>query len=342
MSLVEQRERECLHHQRRHQVLEHAPAPREQRSGSSGGSEGSAQPEPVIDRHVVLGNRYEGGESRFRSEQIVVRVVYRVAADVITDREQLPLGVVQEAEIHLHGVGVRALRYRPQPLRIEIRARRILHHLVAGLLERDQMSGKVPAIHRRDVRRLEHPQLVQIVPVEEMSVKTPHPLQRPEHLLHAVDHVRPRDEAEVDRADGREKLESDVGGRCAERQNRLGVLLEVVRREPVRLFGHEFLEVHPVQLCIPERCLSLRFGEMQLTENRWAAQRERNARARQPGQHERESPHDEQEPLIRGRDSANSDVHTYQRSQNQTERCNRQHFSPRLELRADTHGPLDL
>ncbi len=45
---------------------------------------------------------------------------------------------------------------RPQSLRVELRTRRILHHLEAGLLERDQMAREVAAVDGRDVRRLEN------------------------------------------------------------------------------------------------------------------------------------------------------------------------------------------
>jgi hypothetical protein len=247
----------------------------------------------VVDRDIVFRHRHERREARFGSEQVVVRVVYRVAPDVIADREQFSLVVVQEAEIHLHGVGVCPLGDRSQPLRVQLRARWILHHLEAGLLERDQMPREVAAVDSRDVRRLEHTQFVQIVPVEEVPVKAAHSLQRSEHLLDAVDHVGSRDEAKVDRAHGREKLQSDVRRRRAERQNRLGVFLEVVRRQPVGLFTDELLEVHPVQLCVPERRGSLRFSEVNFAENRGTAQREGDARTRHPRQHQRQSRHDE-------------------------------------------------
>ncbi len=118
-----------------------------------------------------------------------------------------------------------------------------------------------------------------------MTVEAAHPLERAEYLLHAIDHVRACDEAQVDCTDGGQQLQPDVGGRRTERDYRLWVFLEVVRREPMRLFRHEFLEVHPVQLRIPKRRLSLRIGEMYFTQNCGSAQRQCDARARQPRQH---------------------------------------------------------
>ena len=332
MRLVEQREREGLHHQRRHEILEHAPAPREQRPGSSGGSEGSAEPEPVIDRHVVLGNRYERGESGLRSEQVVVRVVHRVAADVISDGEQLSLAVVQKAEIHLDRVGMGALGDCPESLGIRFGAGLILQHLVARLLQSDQMSGEISAVDRRDVRRLQHSQLVQVVPVEEVSVEPSHPLQRPEHFFYAIDHVRSRDEAEIGRADCGQKLKTDIRGGCAKSQHWLRVFLEVVGSKPLRFLGHEFLEVHPVQLRVTQRCLALGFSEMNFAENRGTAERGCNARAREPCEHQRKRSHDEQEAIAGARGPSHRNVKADRDSQHETERSYRPHLAPYLEL----------
>src|SRR6267143_5713204 len=96
------------------------------------------------------------------------------------------------------------------------------------------MTGEIAAVYRGDVGWLKHSQLVQVVPVEEVSVEPSHSLQRPEHSLQAIDHVRPRDETEIGRADGGQKLETDIRGRRAESQHRLRVFLVVVRRKPVR------------------------------------------------------------------------------------------------------------
>ena len=170
------------------------------------------------------------------------------------------------------------------------------------------MSGEVSAVNRRHVRRLEYAQLVQIVPVEEMPVEAPHSLQRSKHFLDAIDHVGARDETEVYRAYRRQKLQPDVSRRCAERENRLRIFLEVVRRQPVRFFGHELLEVHPVQVRVPERSLSFCLGQMHFAENHRTAQSESDARARQPHQDQRQGSHDEQEALIRAGSYADRDV----------------------------------
>src|SRR2546423_1151509 len=101
---------------------------------------------------------------------------------------------------------MRALGDCPESLGIRLRAGWIFEDLVARLLQSDQMPGKIAAVDRRDIRWLEHSQLIQVVPVEEVSVKPSHSLQGPEHFLHAIDHIWSRDEAEISRADGRQKL----------------------------------------------------------------------------------------------------------------------------------------
>ena len=152
------------------------------------------------------------------------------------------------------------------------------------------MARKVAAVHRRDVARLENTQLVKVVPVEEVAVEAAHSLQRAEDFLHAIDHVRARDESEVHRAHRREKLKPDVGRRRAQGNRRLGIFLEVVRSEPLRFLRHELLEVGPVQLRIAQCCLTLCFGEVDLAQNRRTTQSESDARTRQPRQHQRQRP----------------------------------------------------
>ena len=53
----------------------------------------------------------------------------------------------------------------------------------AGLPQRDEVAGEVAAVHRGDVRRLEHAQVVQVVPVVEVAAEAAHPLQRAERQL---------------------------------------------------------------------------------------------------------------------------------------------------------------
>src|SRR5687768_1765632 len=94
---------------------------------------------------------------------------------------------------------MRSLRDRPEPLRIFGRARGILQHFVAALLQSNQVPREVAAVDRRYVCWLQHLELAQVVPVEEVSLVSPHALERPENFLDPVDHVGSCYESEIDR-----------------------------------------------------------------------------------------------------------------------------------------------
>ena len=66
--LVEQRVFVCRHHQERHKVFEHRPAPRKQNRLSAGGGEQTSQGEPAVLGQLSLSNRHETGKPRFRSQ----------------------------------------------------------------------------------------------------------------------------------------------------------------------------------------------------------------------------------------------------------------------------------
>src|SRR5688500_17278613 len=96
---------------------------------------------------------------------------------LISDREQLPPFVEQELEIHLQHVRSRALGNCLQSLDLLGGGVGPSDELVAGLLEGKQMSGEVAAVHSGDVRRLEHPQVAEVVPVVEVASVPAHALQ---------------------------------------------------------------------------------------------------------------------------------------------------------------------
>ncbi len=130
---------------------------------------------------------------------------------MISDGEQLPALIVQECKIHLGRVGECAIRNRAQSCALvaDILAGRhgSLHplarpggdyatrermagnfhldrarlqrvdYLDACLLQRDEVAGQVAAVDSRYVRRLQHLQRREVVPVEEMTPITVHLLQ---------------------------------------------------------------------------------------------------------------------------------------------------------------------
>ena len=67
--------REAAHQQQRHQVLEHRAAPRHQRRAAVDVGDQPSEMEPVMLRHVALGDGDEAGQPRFRRQQVVERAV---------------------------------------------------------------------------------------------------------------------------------------------------------------------------------------------------------------------------------------------------------------------------
>src|SRR5688500_918597 len=96
---------------------------------------------------------------------------------LIPDREQLSSLVEQKLEIHLQHIEPRALGNRLQSLDLLGRRVRLPGKLVTSLLEREQMSGEVAAGDSRDVRRLEHSEIAEVVPVVEVAAVPTHSLQ---------------------------------------------------------------------------------------------------------------------------------------------------------------------
>ena len=65
----------------------------------STGVSGAPEPEPVLHRDVALRDRDEAREARLGGQQVVAARVERPVGDPVADREQLPLGIEQEAEL---------------------------------------------------------------------------------------------------------------------------------------------------------------------------------------------------------------------------------------------------
>ena len=281
--LVEDRLRERLHHERRHEVLEHAAAPGDERHLAGGARERAPEVEPVRRRHLVVRDRDEAREPGLGGQEVVVRRVQRVRPVLVADGEELARGVEQEAEVHPEREAVRPVRDRLQACRQP----GVPGEAQARLPDADEMAGEVAAVDRGDVRRLEHAQLVQLVPVEEVAAEAPHPLERLEHPFEPRGHVLERDEAEVVRTDDGEELEADVRRGGPHRRDAGGVLLHIVGREPVRLRVREGVEVAPVQRRVAQRLLPLRGRQGTAALRPRAARGVRDRGGERPQQRER-------------------------------------------------------
>ena len=133
----------------------------------------------------------------------------------------------------------------PMPASALGREQRAVDLLEAGLRQRGQVSGEIPAVDRRDVGRIERAQRARVVPVVVMSAEALHAEQRVERRLETLDGVEQADPAEVARGHRREQIEPDVRRRGPVRDDRLRILLEVVGRERVVLGADERLEEAP-------------------------------------------------------------------------------------------------
>src|SRR6185312_8390573 len=71
VGLIQQRERVRLGHEYRHEVLEHAAAPRSESTNAPVGRERASEMKPVLDRNIALGNGYERSKACFGCEQII-------------------------------------------------------------------------------------------------------------------------------------------------------------------------------------------------------------------------------------------------------------------------------
>ena len=197
----------------------------------------------------------------------------------MTDREELAFFVVQEAELHLAHVAICGIGHDMQA-----RAQRVVSgsKREARLAQRHQVAGQVAAVHGADVRRIQHVQVGEAVPVVEMSAIPAHGGQRRERAFQSPGHVRGGDQPEVVCADGREQLQPDVRGRRAHRDHGLGISLEVVRRQPVRVLRDEPVEELPMQRRVAQGMRTLLEAEISAPRLRRTAQRRHDAWRTQP------------------------------------------------------------
>ncbi len=121
---------------------------------------------------------------------------HQVCAPVVGQREQ---GLAGERQtVSRAGRDSRCVGRRTAPRR-------------AGVGNGDQMAGEVPAVDRRDVRRLERAKIARVVPIIEMSAKTPQPSHRRKRCLEPLHGLERADPAEIAGGDGRQQQEPEIG-----------------------------------------------------------------------------------------------------------------------------------
>ena len=202
--------------QQRHQVLEQRRAPREQHRRAADARDRPSEMEPVHLGHVALGDGEEAGQPRFGRQQIVVRRIEPAGAlgvgEAVADREQLPLRIEQEPEVHRVEQRRRA---RAASARRDARA--------SADRQREERAGEVAAVHGRDVGRRQRRQRPRVVPVEQVPLEPFEPLRpssasRRSGATSSVVSMKPRSCAASVASRPRPMLVGDV--RCATRQLR--------------------------------------------------------------------------------------------------------------------------
>ena len=147
------------------------------------------------------------------------------------------------------------------PLERRRHGERLVDHLATRAGEGEQVAGEVAAVDGRHVRGLERVQVPRVVPVVQVPAIPLEALDRRERRLETLDHLHRADPAEVACGHGRQEVQADVGRRRAVRDRRSGVILEVVRRQPVVVRPDERLEEPPRQAGDAAQRVLVRRGE---------------------------------------------------------------------------------
>ena len=107
------------------------------------------------------------------------------------------------------------------------------------------MTGEITAIHRRNIERDQWFQRLRVVPVVEVSLVPFQGFHSPERVRRTFDEVSGRKIAEVVGGQIRQQGQSHVGGRGAMRNDGNGMLLIIIRRQPMVSRSNECLKESP-------------------------------------------------------------------------------------------------
>ena len=77
------------------------PGPAEKDAAASHGGVRATQGKPVLERNIASGNRDKAAQPGFACQKIVVRPVAAPFRDVVADREQSPLAIVEKLHVDL-------------------------------------------------------------------------------------------------------------------------------------------------------------------------------------------------------------------------------------------------
>jgi len=131
----------------------------------------------------------------------------------------------------------------------------------AGIGEGDQVAGEIAAVHGRDIGWFQRAHVLGGVPVEEVAAVSLQPAHAVQRRLHSLECLQRAGPAEITCGDGRKQIQAHVGGRGSARDDRLGLFLEIVRRQHVVGGGDECFEEAPGAPCNQAQLLGIRFSQ---------------------------------------------------------------------------------
>ena len=118
-------------------------------------------------------------------------------------------------------------------------------HLPTSAPERYQVAGKIPAVDRRYISGIEWTKIARVIPIVEMPAESLQAAHRRKCFFEPIDRRREAQPAEIPRGKHGKKIEAQIGRRGAVRDDRVRILLIVVRRKHVVFRRHECFEEVP-------------------------------------------------------------------------------------------------
>ena len=180
-------------------------APGEEHGRAAHAGERPSELEPVVLRHVLLGDGQEAREPGLRGQEVVAGAVGAPRAlgirEAVADREQLVLPVIEEPEVHLRdqGFGAGGESQEALPQGRDGRGGRIRGERFGAsrqapqpLGQGQQGPGEVAAVDRGHVARQERLEGAGVVPVEQVALVALEPIQGGEGLLETLGQLRDR------------------------------------------------------------------------------------------------------------------------------------------------------
>ena len=245
--------------------------------------------EPVGFRDVALGDRQKAGQPRFGGQQVVVRRITTtrplLVCETIANREELPLRVVKESEVHAieqgdGSTGQMVETFRPRCGGAVGRA--ASRQPLQRRRQRHECAGEVSAVDGRDIGGRKRCQSEGVVPVQQVTLEAFQALDGRERGVGPVSQFIGADETKVVGRERREQRHPDVRRRRAVRDGQCRDELDVVGRQRVILGSDERLEVPPRLLRHRLEKLAVLRAEHRAAGRHGAAERVRNQGRRRP------------------------------------------------------------